>query len=606
MKKIFCCFVRGLLGVWLLLFGIARATAQSGPALSLDGVDDYASVVDNNSLDLGSVDGQGFTIEAWFYVPDLNGEGLQTLIYKQNAYALFINFHTAQSEDILFRIWASPISTDYYTLSGVANIGVGWHHIAAIFDNQTGATFDLRTIYLDGTSVASSSARAFDPGINSSSSALNIGAYLGTNPFKGWIDEVRLSDVVRYTGASHTVPVGGFTPDANTRVLWHFDEIFGSTEFADASGNSNVLSGLNGAVTSSPPTNPPPSSISEGGTVVAWGTPYNFVTAVPATLTNAIAVAAGYLHSVALRSDGTVVAWGNNAYGSTSVPLGLSNVVAISAGYGHTLALQVDGRVAAWGFNGSGESSVPAGLTNVIAVSARGGLSLALKSDGKVIAWGANGVGQASVPAGLSNVVAIAAGGNRGLALKSDGSIVLWGLVVGNPMPLDLTNVVAIAAGQSQNLALRRNGTISAWGESYFGEGSVPTGLSDVIAIAAGSYHSLVLRWDGTVFAWGQNNNGQATVPSGLSGVVAIAGGQEHSVALNNMAAAPKLKIKGTDSVSIGWPDWADGYRLETTPSMGVPTDWISITNLAWSVSGQKTVVLPNAGSNAFFRLSKQ
>src|SRR4051812_21495190 len=54
------------------------------------------------------------------------------------------------------------------------------------------------------------------------------------------------------------------------------------------------------------------------GTVVAWGGNQRGQTNVPAGLTNAIAVAGGTFHSIALRSDGTVVAWGS-AFAQTNV-----------------------------------------------------------------------------------------------------------------------------------------------------------------------------------------------------------------------------------------------------------------------------------------------
>jgi len=64
--------------------------------------------------------------------------------------------------------------------------------------------------------------------------------------FDGVIDEIRVSDVVRYSD-NFTPPLEPFTPDANTRALWHFDEPICSTSFEDSSGNSNTLTGENGA-----------------------------------------------------------------------------------------------------------------------------------------------------------------------------------------------------------------------------------------------------------------------------------------------------------------------------------------------------------------------
>jgi hypothetical protein len=79
---------------------------------------------------------------------------------------------------------------------------------------------------------------------------------------------------------------------------------------------------------------------------VAWGNDSAGQTDVPGGLTNAAAVAAGFAHSLALRSDGTVVAWGSSSYGQTNIPPGLANAVAIAAGSYQNLVLESDGRPA--------------------------------------------------------------------------------------------------------------------------------------------------------------------------------------------------------------------------------------------------------------------
>ena len=50
-------------------------------------------------------------------------------------------------------------------------------------------------------------------------------------------------------------------------------------------------------------------------------------------------MAGGYDFSLALRAAGTVVAWGFDGYGQTAVPAGLSDVVALASGGEHNLAL---------------------------------------------------------------------------------------------------------------------------------------------------------------------------------------------------------------------------------------------------------------------------
>ncbi len=53
---------------------------------------------------------------------------------------------------------------------------------------------------------------------------------------------------------------------------------------------------------------------------------------IPAGLSGVTAIPAGYVHSLALKSDGTVVGWGDNSAGQLNIPAGLSGVTAISAG----------------------------------------------------------------------------------------------------------------------------------------------------------------------------------------------------------------------------------------------------------------------------------
>jgi alpha-tubulin suppressor-like RCC1 family protein len=50
-----------------------------------------------------------------------------------------------------------------------------------------------------------------------------------------------------------------------------------------------------------------------------------------------VMVAAGNVHSLALKADGTVRAWGNNNYSQTTVPVGLNGVAGMLQAVGTVL-----------------------------------------------------------------------------------------------------------------------------------------------------------------------------------------------------------------------------------------------------------------------------
>ncbi|HVU24151.1 MAG TPA: tandem-95 repeat protein [Opitutus sp.] len=361
--------------------------------------------------------------------------------------------------------------------------------------------------------------------------------------------------------------------------------------------------------------------------VAAWGDASAGLTSVPANLTTAVAVAAGYSHVLAVTREGGVRGWGSNAVGETTIPAGVTDAVAVAAGYYDSLALKADGTLAAWGYNVWGQTSIPSGLNSVIAIAGGYAHFLALKSDGTVVAWGDNTYGQAQVPAGLSGVVAIGAGRYHSLAVKADGTVVAWGAASSGQtaVPASLSNAAAAAGGAEHSLALTSAGAVVAWGVNPFGSPPPGGGLT---AIAAGYYHSLALQPDGTVAAWGYNNSGETVVPPGLTKVFAIAAGYYCSFAVRDTSVsaatvAPAVTTQpvaqtvnagdgatfqaaftGTPAPTLQWQVSADGGGTWSNLAdggfyAGATTGTLSVTGATLAISGEqlRCVATNSAGS---------
>jgi len=341
------------------------------------------------------------------------------------------------------------------------------------------------------------------------------------------------------------------------------------------------------------------------GTVVAWGGGDYGVSSPPPGLTNVIAIAAGYVHSLALKSDGTVVAWGDNSSGQTNVPAGLSNVVAISAGEFHSLALKSDGTVVGWGDNTFGESVAPAGLSNVVAIVAGiNYFSLALKRDGTVQGWGFNVIGDTTPPSGLSNVVAIAAGNEYGLALKDDGTA-------------GLNNVMALAAFVDLSMAIVGDGSPHIVRQPFnqTSSNSVPVSFS----IGATGQSALNYQWqfNGKNLTDNAQTTGSHSNVLTLTAVTASNAGSYQVIVTNTYGSAtaaatlavlgPPL-IQATTSSSNSFPfTWntvsGQSYQIQATAGLN-PANWTNLGSSITATNSTTTVAEPlSASSQHFYRV---
>ena len=341
---------------------------------------------------------------------------------------------------------------------------------------------------------------------------------------------------------------------------------------------------------------------------------------VTATITNGAdsdsinTIAAGYSHTLALKSDGSLWAWGNNNHGqlgdgtgtnkNTPVRVGTdSSWTAVSAGSEHTIGLKADGSLWTWGFNifgqlGNGtntyrEAPFRIGTdTNWTAVSAGSYHTLALKSDGSLWAWGYNEFGQlginstadSNIPVQVgtdTNWAAISAGGYHTLALKSDGSLWAWGFnssgQLGNGTNTDRITPVrigtdadwsAISAGGSHSAALKSDGSLWVWGRnssSQPGDDTLPDSpitpfqigtATDWTAISAGSNHLLALKSDGSLWARGENNYGQLGDDTDTDRITLVRIGADADWSAIYTGRQHSLALKSDGSL---W-SWGDNY----------------------------------------------
>ncbi len=106
-----------------------------------------------------------------------------------------------------------------------------WHHVAATYG--AGA---IRTFVNGQASTASAAGPTLTQG-----PLVQMGAFAGYPAFAGALDDVRISNIVRYTG-NFAVPTMPHAVDANAVDLWRFDEGTGQSaaDSADAPNNATL------------------------------------------------------------------------------------------------------------------------------------------------------------------------------------------------------------------------------------------------------------------------------------------------------------------------------------------------------------------------------
>ncbi len=222
-----------------------RNQFTAGPwYLDFDGVDDYLTGADANSLSFGNgTTDFPFTIETWFR-PDFMA-GKQTLLGKwldgpNQEYRLYIASNSIRLD--LFDSSANAMASAFApaTLSG-------WHHLAVTYDGRGGATAAAGiTIFVDGAPLPSFQIN--QPGyvaMENTAVALQVGREGPSwQQYNGSLDDMRLWNVARSQSQIQALMNGELSSAQPGLVAyWKFNDGEGSTA-ADTVGSHPLT--LNG------------------------------------------------------------------------------------------------------------------------------------------------------------------------------------------------------------------------------------------------------------------------------------------------------------------------------------------------------------------------
>ena len=208
-----------------------------GRMLQLDETHDF---VGTNKAWFPNEQFEGLTAEAWIYIEKpLEPRTFWTIIGQEGRFGLIL-----YGNSLSLGVWGYDEGAD----SGIAIGGSllptrKWTHVVAIYDASAGKGVDGKggNWCCPGGHLIRSDKTLLIGGIVSQDME-NRSHFRGESlKFRGYIDEVRISNIVRYKGPAWQVPKRKFTVDEHTISLWHFDEAPWSGRFKDESGNGYDL-----------------------------------------------------------------------------------------------------------------------------------------------------------------------------------------------------------------------------------------------------------------------------------------------------------------------------------------------------------------------------
>jgi hypothetical protein len=224
----------GILNSPIVLSQVTTTTYYPTSGVSFDGTNDAVSGANGFYCDFGN--GSPFTAECFAQgsqTSEINF--LTTGTTNTTGWELGMGFGVAGRPHFLITDTGGD-RQNFTATSATMNNG-SWYHIAGVRDPTNGSLW----LYLNGSLVGSATIGTAADGAITPGSGLRLAKrWTGGTDFLGSIDEVRVSKIARYTGTATINNWGSveFSNDANTNVLWHFNE---GTGTATNDANNNIF-----------------------------------------------------------------------------------------------------------------------------------------------------------------------------------------------------------------------------------------------------------------------------------------------------------------------------------------------------------------------------
>jgi len=191
--------------IWKNDLSLVSDKSAPGNALNFDGVNDYVSIPDANSLDLTS----SYTIEAW----------IKPTSFSASA-GIVSKYHSDNSNGYLLRLAGTAPYTGINfdgleTATGILEAGK-WYHIAAV---KSGST---RTLYINGVAVSMPNGSAITTAANTDVLAIGVDYLASPRYFNGSIDEVRIWNTARTASEITTNNKISITACSNTNLVAYY------------------------------------------------------------------------------------------------------------------------------------------------------------------------------------------------------------------------------------------------------------------------------------------------------------------------------------------------------------------------------------------------